>query len=72
MWWLGPCARRRRDSVQNCSRNRLGLRDLVQNSGPCARQMRWTELALISTTFAIAKVQWVAPAVAPNIEFARI
>src|SRR5665811_1380012 len=30
---------------------------------PCARQMRWTELALISTTFAImAEVQWVASA----------
>ena len=30
---------------------------------PCARQMRWTELALISTIFAImAEVQWVASA----------
>src|ERR1700749_3128733 len=28
---------------------------------PCARQMRWTELALMPTTFAImAEVQWVA------------
>jgi hypothetical protein len=30
---------------------------------PCARQIRWTELALISTTFAIsAEVQWVTSA----------